>query len=151
MHREEWLFGLVLLLTVTIGWLVFSTASTSLAQTERGFSALPAIRSGQPLSMPVCQMRCEDKSGCGPCERVPLKPGAPMSEACGQKGCEDMQTYVDKKLYQCVCPPPMPPFVVDQWIFKTWWDCNRDKKADCECWTWYVMPKDPTYTGCGEE
>ncbi len=118
MRHVEWLLRLVLLLTVTVGWLVFVTLSVSVAQnSSKGF----------------CKYWCEDVTKCGPCELIGVPP------ICGQEGCRLWGQDPDY-WYTGQCTGATGP-QRQQWVLRAWWDCDRDGKKDCECRTWTVKLK----------
>lgn len=84
------------------------------------------------MAYPPCIDGCEDRSNCGDCEVV-------EPEICGQQGCKLLTDYIVVS-YEGQCQTAAGP-KLQQWRRKTWWDCNGDGQADCECWTWYVRWK----------
>lgn len=82
-----------------------------------------------------CKSGCDRPThdACGECELVRI-------ELCGQQGCTIVPTVVLSYKGQCQLATGPP---AEQWRRKTWWDCNKDGHADCECWTWYLRFKIP--------
>jgi len=87
------------------------------------------------LPSPFCKSGCDRPTydACGECELI-------EPELFGQQGCTMMPTVVLS--YKGQCQPATGP-QMEQWLKKTWWDCNNDNHSDCECWTWYLRPKIP--------
>lgn len=104
----------LLLFLSTIGLIMLFTVMSVLAQ-----------------SIPPCKWGCEDKSNCGQCEVINDPYEGPI---CGQLNCQRVGSVV-VNYFTC----NIGNIYRTQRLRKSWWDCNSDRQADCECWTWEIL------------